>query len=215
MVLQSRLPNKLRRGTWSVAVSRFVAGLVLGAGVSRRLGQPKQLLPYRGRPLLQTAVDNALAAAFSQVVVAIGGAAPEVRASINFGSASVAENVHYTTGCSSSIVAALDMVDADASGVVLLLGDQPGVSTATIDRVITEANGPLAVTRYADGRGHPLWFGREIFDDLRKLKGDKAVWKLLESGSYPVEEIVCDGPIPADVDTWEDYDRLLTSERAS
>jgi molybdenum cofactor cytidylyltransferase len=196
-------------------VNRFVTGLVLGAGASRRLGQPKQLLPYQGRPLLQTAVNNALAAAFSQVVVTIGGAAPEVKALTEFGSASVVENVHYTTGCSSSIVAALEMVDPRASGIVLLLGDQPGVSTATINSVITQARGPLAVSRYIDGRGHPLWFGQEIFDELRSLKGDKAVWKLLESGSYPVAEIACAGPIPGDVDTWDDYDRLLASEHAS
>ncbi len=177
--------------------------------MSRRLGQPKQLLAYRGQPLLQTVVDNAMDAAFCQVIVAIGGAAPEVRTSIDFGTALVVENVHFTTGCSSSIVSALDVLDSRAEGLVLLLGDQPGVTTATIDRVVAEATGPLAVCRYADGRGHPFWFAREVFDDLRDLHGDKAVWKLLESGRHPVREIVCKGPVPADVDTWDDYERLL------
>lgn len=190
-------------------------GLVLGAGASRRMGQPKQLLPYRGKPLLQSAVDNALDAEFTQVVVAIGGAASEVRASIDFGAAVVVDNVRFTTGCSSSIVAALDVVDANARGIVLLLGDQPDVATSTMNRFIADADGPIAVSRYADGRGHPLWFGREIFDDLRKLQGDKAVWKLLESGRYPVEEIVVDGLVPGDVDTWDDYRKLLVSESDS
>ncbi len=180
--------------------------------MSRRLGQPKQLLTYRGQPLLQTAVNNALDAAFSQVVVAIGGAAPEVRTSIDFGTALVVENVHFTTGCSSSIVSALDVVNDQAEGLVLLLGDQPGVTTTTINRVIAEALGPLAVCRYTDGRGHPFWFASGVFGDLRDLHGDKAVWKLLESGRHRVQEIACEGPIPADVDTWDDYERLLAGE---
>jgi len=196
-------------------VTRFVTGLVLAAGVSRRLGQPKQLLDYHGRPLLQTAVSGALGAGFAQVVVAIGGAAPEVRSSIDFGTADVVENVHFTAGCSSSIIAALDVIDTRAEGLVLLLGDQPGVAGRTIRRVVDEASGPLAVCRYDDGRGHPFWFSREVFDDLRQLQGDKAVWKLLESESFPVQEIACDGLIPLDVDTWEDYQRLLAAESSA
>ena len=199
----------------------FVAGLVLGAGSSRRLGQPKQLLTYRDKPLLQAAVDTALAARFDQVVVAIGGAAPQVRDAVDFGTATVTENVAFTTGCSSSIVAALATVDRRADGLVLLLGDQPGVTIETINTLIDQftpggrsgkspgSERPLTVCRYDDGRGHPFAFARSVFADLAALQGDKAVWKLLESGEYPVHEVVRPGPIPLDVDTWEDYEMLL------
>ncbi len=191
----------------------FVTGLVLGAGSSSRLGQPKQLLDYQGRPLLQAAVDTANEARFDQVIVAIGGAGPEVRAAVDFGPAEVAENVAYTTGCSSSIVAALQLVDQRADGLVLLLGDQPGVTVETIDTMIETLidtkPAPLLVCRYDDGRGHPFGFARSTFADLNALQGDKAVWKLLESGRHPVGEVRRPGPIPPDVDTWEDYERLL------
>jgi len=192
-----------------------VTGLVLGAGASRRLGQPKQLLEYRARPLLQAVVDTASSASFDQVVVAIGGAVPEVRDAIDFGTADVVENVHFTRGCSSSIVAALGVVDERADGLVLLLGDQPGVTTDTI-RLLVDGAGdvPLAVCRYADGRGHPFWFGRAVFDDLGALHGDKAVWKLLESGRHPVREVDIEGDVPLDVDTWADYERLVATEAA-
>jgi molybdenum cofactor cytidylyltransferase len=193
--------------------SRFVAGLVLGAGASRRLGQPKQLLDYRGSPLLQTAVHSMVASRCNQVIVAIGGAAPEVRGAIDFDGCTVVENVAFTTGCSSSIVAALDAVDDRSVGLVLTLGDQPGVGADTIDHLIAEtADADLAVCRYADGRGHPFWFGRALFDELRELQGDKAVWKMLESGRHPVREVEIDGPVPLDVDTWDDYERLLAAE---
>ncbi len=192
---------------------------MLGAGASRRLGQPKQLLDYRGKPLLQAVVDTANGAPFDQVIVAIGGASPEVQRRVSFGRAQLAENVHFTTGCSSSIVAALDLVDPEIAGLVLLLGDQPGVTTSHVVTVIGEAFSndnacPLAVGRYDDGRGHPFWFAREVFDDLRELQGDKAVWKLLESGKYPVHEVALAGDVPLDVDTWEDYERLLEVDRA-
>ncbi|MCP5029146.1 MAG: nucleotidyltransferase family protein [Actinomycetia bacterium] len=193
-------------------MSGFVAGLVLGAGASRRLGQPKQLLHYRGAPLLQSVVNTAVDGPFDQVIVAIGGAAPEVRTSIDFRGSDVVENVHFTTGCSSSIVAALDVLDERADGLVLLLGDQPGVTTDTIEGLIAGASAPLAVCRYDDGRGHPFWFSREVLPHLRQLQGDKAVWKLLESGQVPVAEVPCEGPVPLDVDTWDDYERLLAQE---
>ncbi|MFN3215117.1 MAG: NTP transferase domain-containing protein [Acidimicrobiales bacterium] len=195
-------------------MSRSVAGLVLGAGTSRRLGQPKQLLEFRGKPLLQTAVDTAHAVGFDQLLVALGGAAPEVRTAIDFGDAEVVENVHFTTGCSSSIVAALDRVDPAVEGLVLLLGDQPGVTTGTIATLLgaVGADVPLAVCRYDDGRGHPFWFARSVFADLAELHGDKAVWKLLESGRHPVVEVPIAGDVPLDVDTWEDYERLLAQD---
>lgn len=193
-----------------------ITGLVLGAGSSSRLGQPKQLLAYRDKPLLQTAIDNALAAEFDQVIVAIGGAAPEVRDAVDFGSAQIAENVAFTTGCSSSIVAALSQVDPNAQGLVLLLGDQPGVTVDTINTCIHELrrpeSKPLLVCGYEDGRGHPFGFRREVFEDLAALQGDKAVWKLLESGRFPVGELARPGSVPPDVDTMEDYERLLAAD---
>ena len=61
------------------------------------------------------------------------------------------------------------------------------------------------------GIGHPFWFSREVFGELSQLHGDKGVWKLVESGRHPVHEIAVEGPVPLDVDTWDDYQRLLES----
>jgi molybdenum cofactor cytidylyltransferase len=73
---------------------------------------------------------------------------------------------------------------------------------------------PLAVCRYEDGRGHPFAFGRELFPELSDLHGDKAVWKLLDRRSADVVEVQAPGRVPADVDTWEDYEALVGTQEA-
>jgi molybdenum cofactor cytidylyltransferase len=183
-----------------------VTGLVLGAGGSKRLGRPKQLLPYGGGTLLGHVVDVARACPFDQLVVAIGGAADEVRAAVDLDGADVVVNDAYGEGCSSSIAAALEVVRGDV--LVLMLGDQPGVTAATVGALLAgRGDAPLAVCRYDDGRGHPIAFSREVFADLANLHGDKGVWKLLDRG--PVVEVPVAGPIPLDVDTEADYEAVL------
>lgn len=191
----------------------FVTGLVLAAGVSRRLGQPKQLLAYRGSTLLGVTLDAARTFGFDQLVVTIGGAATQVREQVDLWATDVVENTRAIDGCSSSIVAALDVVDDRAAGLVLLLGDQPGIAPSTVaDLIAGSSAAALAVCRYDDGLGHPFWFRRDTFDDLRALRGDKAVWKLLGSGRHPVSKVPAPGPVPIDVDTWDDYEVLLAQE---
>lgn len=188
--------------TWAV--------LVLAAGGSRRLGRPKQLLPYRGRPLLDAVLDTARAVGPDQVLVALGGAGEQVRQSVNLTGCTVVENPDYGTGCSSSIAAAVPALDPATDLLVLLLGDQPGVRVATV-RSLREARGtaPLAVCRYDDGVGHPFAFGAEALPALASLHGDKAVWKLLEQRAAEVMHVPVPGPVPLDVDTEQDYAALL------
>ncbi|HEX7133598.1 MAG TPA: nucleotidyltransferase family protein [Iamia sp.] len=190
-----------------------VTGLVLAAGTSSRLGQPKQLLPFRDGTLLDATLDVARSCGFDQLVVALGGAADEVRAVVDLAGCTVAANARPADGCASSIAAALDVVDPRADGLVLLLGDQPGVSPATVAALVAAAApDPMGVVRYDDGWGHPLWLGAETFGDLATLHGDKGVWRLLESGRHEVVEVRVVGPVPLDVDTWADHAALLAAD---
>ncbi len=188
----------------------FVTGLVLGAGGSTRLGLPKQLLAYGEGTLLGHAVGVARACRFDQIVVPIGGAADEVRAHVDLTGAEVVVNPTYGKGCSSSIAAALAVVDPLCEVIVLMLGDQPGVIPATVARLLDGRGGaPLAVCRYDDGRGHPLAFGRAVFAELADLHGDKGVWKLLDRRAGDVAEVRVAGRVPLDVDTPRDYRAVL------
>ena len=190
----------------------FVTGLVLGAGGSKRLGRPKQLLPFGDRTLLEHTLDTARACNFNQLVVPIGGAADEVRERVDLTGAEVVVNYAYGSGCSSSIAAALSAVDPRCEVLVLMLGDQPGVTPATVQTLLDgRGDAPLAVCRYDDGRGHPLAFDRSVFAQLADLHGDKGVWRLLDECAEDVVDVPIAGPIPLDVDTPEDYEAVLAA----
>lgn len=97
-----------------------------------------------------------------------------------------------------------------------MLGDQPGVTAATVAALLAGRGGAsLAACGYADGRGHPLAFDRSVFSELASLHGDKGVWKLLERHAAEVVDVPVEGPIPLDVDTWEDYEAVLALHELS
>jgi molybdenum cofactor cytidylyltransferase len=186
----------------------YVAGLVLAAGGSKRLGQPKQLLPFGTGTLLEHVLGVARECPFDQLLCVVGGEL----AGVDFAGIEVVENPRFGEGCSSSIAAALGAVDARAGMLVLMLGDQPGVRAGSVAALLAgRGDAPLAACAYDDGRGHPLAFARSMFGELSGMHGDKAVWKLLDRHASSVVDVPIAGAIPRDVDTWEDYEAVLAS----
>jgi molybdenum cofactor cytidylyltransferase len=190
----------------------FVAGLVLGAGGSSRLGRPKQLLPFADTTLLGHVVGVARSCRFDQLVVAIGAAAEDVRSAVDLDAADVVVNDAYGSGCSSSIAAALAVIDPRCELLVLMLGDQPGVTASTVAALVAgRGDAPLAACRYQDGLGHPIAFDRSCFAELAGLHGARGVWRMLDRRAADAVEVPIAGPIPPDVDTDEGYRALLAS----
>ncbi|HEY6522663.1 MAG TPA: nucleotidyltransferase family protein [Solirubrobacteraceae bacterium] len=189
---------------------QWITGLVLAAGASKRLGQAKQLLPYGGAPLLGHVLQTARSCPFDQLLCVVGGASAEVRRWVDLREVEVVENEAYGDGCSSSIAIGLEHVGARCDVLVLMLGDQPGVGVANVEALLDgRGEAPLAACAYSDGRGHPLAFARSMFGELVGLHGDKGVWKLLDHHADELVEVEMEGAIPLDVDTWDDYRRVL------
>jgi len=182
------------------------AGLVLAAGAGRRFGeQPKQLAELQGRPLLQHAVDAAVAApALERVVVVLGARAEQVRAAIDFGRAEPVVCPDWEEGQAASLRCGLRALQG-FDRIVVTLGDQPWVSTEAIMRLAHEPPGTRAA--YDGVPGHPVVLGGELAEAALALKGDEGARSLLR-GARTVE---CGDVADArDVDTVGDLKEMPT-----
>lgn len=181
-----------------------VAALVLAAGQGTRFGATKQLAEVGGRPLVRHAVDTAIAAGLDPVIVVVGHDAARVRAALPQ-TVTVADNPDFRAGQASSLragVAAATRTDAEA--LVVLLGDQPGVSAGAI-AAITRAHtdgAQVARAHYDDRAGHPVLFDRVTWPALADLSGDMGARDLLTR--LHVVEVAVPGPCPTDIDRPED-----------
>ena len=195
-------------------MKKFISGLILGAGASQRLGPPKQLLPFRGTTMLGWVVDQAQGAAgLDEVVVVLGRAADEIRERVDFGAARVVENPVFTEGCSSSYRAGIAALNPQSEAIMIILGDQPGITPEIINLLADEWRGgeaPIALCSYRGRKGHPMLFAQSMFDQLKDLHGDKAAWKLVDANSDVVQEIHLDLPFPDNINTREDFERLAS-----
>lgn len=188
-----------------------IAGIVLAAGASVRMGQPKQLLSYRGKTLLNHAIATAEASQLDAVVVVTGAYAAAIEDSIIAEWAIVVHNPDFERPNMVSVVLGAEAVDADA--YVTLPADTPGITVEVIDAVVDlwQAEEPwAAITEYRDRSGQPYLLSREALDEAAGMDGTKVLWRLLTSDeSDRVVRVMVDLPAPADVNTPEDYQALL------
>lgn len=190
-----------------------VSGVILAAGLSRRLGRPKQLLPLAGKPLIWWTATNALASHLDEVLVVVGGAADDVSAAISSLPVRVIQNDCFAEGQSTSLRAGVCSLAANVAAAVFLLGDQPEVSATVIDALIdehAETNALIVQPVYRGTPGNPVLFDHRLFAELKTVEGDQGARSFLRRGPGWVRRVAVDevGP-PADIDTDEDYRELI------
>jgi molybdenum cofactor cytidylyltransferase len=159
-----------------------IAALVLAAGRSSRMGGANKLLEeISGIPLVQRAVNAALASRATSVTVVTGYAADQVENLIVGQRVSVVRNPDYTEGLATSLRRGIAALPADADGVVVLLGDMPYISAVHIDILIERyAAQPGIIVPMKDGRrGNPVLWPRSYFAEMQAIAGDQGARGLL------------------------------------
>ena len=190
-----------------------VSGVILAAGGSSRLGRPKQLLEFKGRPLLDHIVQNALSSNLGEIIVVLGAERGRIRVLMDLSKVHVVENDRFADGQSTSVVVGLNNVDSHAAGVLFLLGDQPGVTADVIGTIVAAFDGDpqtIVMPTWQGTPANPVLFGRSYFPQLRKLTGDEGGRSIVAQAGDRVHLVPMDLPVPQDVDTEADYQRLVS-----
>jgi 2-haloacid dehalogenase len=193
-----------------------ISGLILAAGTSSRLGRTKQLLELHGRPLLQFVIDAAAGAGLGEVVVVLGHEAERVGAALWLPpGARTVINRDYDQGQSTSLRTGLDALSARSEAAVVLLGDQPGISSDMIRTTVSRfrlGDAPVVRGSHGDVPGHPVVVGRDEWGEWRSLSGDAGARVLIESHPERVAEVDLGPAAIVDVDTQADYENLIRKE---
>jgi molybdenum cofactor cytidylyltransferase len=191
-----------------------IAAVVLAAGGSTRMGQPKLLLPVRGKPMVRHAAEAACAAGLAQTVVVVGADAAAVAQALAGLPVDLVVNQAWSEGLSTSLRAGLDALRPDTHAALLILADQPGLSTELICRLVDcyrAGRARLVAPFYGERRGHPVLFDRTLFDELRAAKGDSGGREVVASYAAEMERVeIQDAAVLDDIDTWADYQRALS-----
>ncbi len=188
-----------------------VAAIVLAAGASRRLGHPKQLLMHGGETMIERAIRMANEAGAAPVIAVLGAYRELIQEAVRSGNCTPVVNSAWDEGISTSIqagLAALNESAPQAPGALMLACDQPRLSTAHL-RAMLEAFGAQAApaivaSAYQGVLGIPAVFPREVFAELRSLRGDKGARALLMQPPCPLVALPFPGgeidiDLPADM----------------
>jgi molybdenum cofactor cytidylyltransferase len=203
-------------------VDKTLAGIVLAAGESRRMGQPKQLLPFGERTILERVVDTLLAAGVGEVVVVLGHMAERVRAVLGDRPVRAVINESYRQGMLSSVKCGVGAVGTEYDAILIALGDQPHIECAVVSEVMhayRAGNAGIVIPRYGEKKGHPIIISLQKYREaIVNLPEDVGLNALMQEHADDVRLLdVATEDIIRDIDVPDDYTRELArfSERRS
>ena len=193
------------------AVHEPVAGIVLAAGGSTRMAQPKQIMHFRGQPLVRIAARTALAAGLTPVIVVTGAFDNQVKAALEGLPITIAHNPDWHSGQSTSVAAGINATPTRTGSVIFLLADQPLVSESMMRKLVelhAQTLSPIVAPSINGRRSNPVLFDRDTFSDLLDLSGDiggRALFSKYQVSWLPW----VDATSAIDIDTPDDYQHLL------
>jgi molybdenum cofactor cytidylyltransferase len=184
-----------------------IAAVVLAAGRSTRMGSNKLLAEWRGRPLIRSTVEIALASTTRPVIVVTGHERERAEAALRGLDVRFIYNPDYAKGLSSSLKAGIQAVPGECDGALVMLGDMPEIPSPLIDRMIaafSPADGRnICVAAHEHSHGNPVLWAKSFFPEIEQLSGDSGAKALIAAHEDSVCEVDADETVLRDIDTPE------------
>ena len=195
------------------ACQENISGILLAAGLSTRMGTPKQLLPFGESTIVETVVDSMLGARFSEVIVVVGHRAAQIREQLAARPANTVFNPDYRDGMLTSAQAGIRALKG-GEAFALMLVDQPFITAPLIDQVIdayARTDKGIALPSYNYKRGHPVIFHQRYAGDILALGRESGgVRTLFKRYSDDIHYVTVDTDrVLRDIDDPEAYERAL------
>jgi molybdenum cofactor cytidylyltransferase len=189
-----------------------VSAIVLAAGMSRRMGAPKQLLRIGGETILGRTLRNVRASAVGEIVLVLGHAATDVEKEISTEGVKIVYNREYQQGMGTSLRTGLAALGAETNAALVVLADQPFVSPETLNKLIAcreQSRPQIIIPMYKGFRGNPVLLDRVVFPELSALSGDVGCRAIFGSHTENIRKLeVDDVGILLDIDSQEEYRKL-------
>lgn len=194
-----------------------VAVVLLAAGSSKRMGQPKQLLPWNESTLLGHAIKSILSGSASKLFLVLGAHSDQIAAKVDLSGMTVLINENWEQGLGSSIAFAIGEINekyTDINAVLFLLADQPFIESIHLDNLIQlhfKEPESIILTRNGEYKGVPVLFPRKFFPELLILSNDEGAKKIIASQKGQVMEVVTENET-TDIDTFDTYVKLRPAQ---
>lgn len=187
----------------------MITAIILAAGESKRMGEPKMLMPWGKSTVLQTVISTFQASGIKDILVVTGGARQQIEGLIGKTVQTVFNEDYKNGEMLSSIQLGLSVKMREASAALICLGDQPQVeerSVRSICNAFLETKSQIVVPSYQMQRGHPWLVARPLWDEILAMKSPKTPRDFLRKHARTIHYVLVNTPsVIADLDTPEDY----------
>ena len=193
----------------------MISAIVLAAGESKRMGQTKQLLEWKGRTILQRVLENLSSSRVDEVILVLGNEAEKILQKVDTPKVKVVINKNYKEGMITSIQEGLTNLDDKVEAFFIVLADQPAVGPEVFDRLISEFRGvtpqkSIILPAFRGRRGHPALFSVKYREEALHIEGDVGFRQVLQEHPQEIHTVEMDtDSILQDIDTPEDYRKQL------
>jgi molybdenum cofactor cytidylyltransferase len=187
-----------------------VCSIILAAGRSTRMGRQKLLLPYAGGTMIGHVVKQVRESGVGEIVVVVGRDGEKIREALAGEAVRFVVNDGADADMLSSVRAGLRVVGEEFKAVMIVLGDQPGVSGATMRKLVEQHQGGITAPVYGGRRGHPEIIATKYREEVLRHFDGEGLRALMATHAKDVREVaVKEGSVLDDIDTNDDYQRLI------